>query len=71
VTGLEPGTGFPYTRRIEREAGRVPKLKPGEARRFSIDVALHTTSAEVVRVEERIARIQNGRPVQLDRAPAR
>ena len=43
VTGLEPGTGFPYTRRIEREAGRVPKLKPGETRRFSIDVGLHTT----------------------------
>ncbi len=71
VTGLEPGTGFPYTRRIEREAGRVPKLKPGEARRFSIDVGLHTTSAEVARVAERIARIQNGRPVQIDRAPAR
>ena len=71
VTGLEPGTGFPYTRRIEREAGRVPKLKPGETRRFSIDVGLHTTGAEVTRVEERIARIQNGRPVQVDPVPAR
>ena len=71
VTGLEPGTGFPYTRRIEREAGRVPKLKPGETRRFSIDVGLHTTGAEVMRVEERIARIQNGRPVQVDPVPAR
>jgi len=71
VTGLEPGTGFPSTRRIEREAGRVPKLKPGETRRFSIDVGLQTTAAEVLRVEERIARIQNGRPVQVDRAPAR
>jgi hypothetical protein len=71
VTGLEPGTGFPYTRRIEREAGRVPKLKPGEVRRFSIDVGLHTTVADVARVGERIAKIQNGRPVQIDRAPER
>ena len=71
VTGLEPGTGFPYTRRIEREAGRVPKLKPGEVRRFSIDVGLHTTVADVARVGEQITKIQNGRPVQIDPAPER
>jgi hypothetical protein len=69
VTGLEPGTGFPYTRRIEREAGRVPKLKPGETRRFAIDVGLHSSAAEVARVDEHIKRIQDGRPVQIDRAP--
>ena len=71
VTGLEPGTGFPYTRRIEREAGRVPKLKPGETRRFAIDIGLHTTAAEVAAADERIKRIQNGRPTQIDRAPER
>lgn len=71
VTGLEPGTGFPYTRRIEREAGRVPKLKPGETRRFAIDVGLHTTSGAVSAVESEIARIQNGRPTQIDRTPER
>ena len=27
VTGLEPGTNFPNNRRIERQHGRVPKLK--------------------------------------------
>lgn len=70
VTGLEPGTGFPYTRRIEREHGRVPKLKPGEARRFSIDVGLHATAAEVATVAQRIDQIQNRRPVQVDSAPA-
>jgi hypothetical protein len=71
VTGLEPGTGFPYTRRLEREAGRVPKLKPGDTRRFAIDVGLHTTSAAVAAVDERIKRIQSGRPTQIDRAPER
>jgi hypothetical protein len=71
VTGLEPGTGFPYTRRLEREAGRVPKLKPGETRRFAIDLGLHVTASDVTAVEEQIRRIQNGRPTQIDRAPER
>ena len=71
VTGLEPGTGFPYTRRIEREAGRVPKLKPGETRRFTIDVGVHTTAAAVSAAADQISRIQAGRPIQLDRKPER
>jgi hypothetical protein len=71
VTGLEPGTSFPYTRRLEREAGRVPKLKPGETRRFAIDVGLHTTGDAVRAVDDRIKRIQNSRPTQLDKAPER
>ncbi len=28
VTGLEPGTGFPYNRNVERSSGRVPKNWP-------------------------------------------
>jgi hypothetical protein len=71
VTGLEPGTGFPYTRRLEREAGRVPKLKPGQTRRFAIDVGLHTTADAVRAVNDRIKRTQNGRSTQIDRAPER
>jgi hypothetical protein len=71
VTGLEPGTGFPYTRRIERERGRVPRLKAGETRRYSIDVGVHVTAADVADVEKRIVRIQGGRSVQVDRAPER
>lgn len=71
VTGLEPGTGFPYPRRLEREAGRVPKLKPGETRRFAIDFGVHTTAAAVATVEEQIKRIQDGRSTQIDRAPER
>ena len=71
VTGLEPGTSFPYTRRLEREAGRVPKLKPGETRRFAIDIGLHATADAVRTAEDLIARIQDGRPTQIDRAPER
>jgi hypothetical protein len=71
VTGLEPGTGFPYTRRLERESGRVPKLQPGETRRFAIDIGLHTTAEAVRAVDDQIKRIQNGRPTQTDPAPER
>ena len=71
VTGLEPGTGFAYTRRLEREAGRVPKLKPGQSRRFAIDVGLHATTEAVQAVDDRIRRVQNGRPTQIDRSAER
>jgi len=70
VTGLEPGTGFPYTRRLEREAGRVPKLRPGESRQFALEIGLHSSAAQVGQIEDQIRRIQDGRPVQIDRAPA-
>jgi hypothetical protein len=58
VTGIEPGTGFPYTRRLEREAGRVPKLGPNETRRFTIDVSIHPDSASVESASGRIQDIQ-------------
>ncbi len=47
VTGLEPGTGFPNPRQMERQAGRVPRLAPGEARRFALDFAIHRDRAQV------------------------
>ncbi|MHC1769061.1 MAG: aldose 1-epimerase family protein [Verrucomicrobiia bacterium] len=58
VTGLEPGTSFPNNRRVEREAGRVPKLTPGESRRFVIDVALHTTREEVAGASQQVERLR-------------
>lgn len=71
VTGIEPATGFPHTRRIERSFGRVPKLAPGQAREFGLEVSLHSDRAAVRRVAEEIARIQAGRPVQRDAAPVK
>ena len=71
VTGLEPGTGFPYNRRIERIAGRVPKLKPGESRQFAIDFAIHAGKDNVKRAAEQINRLQAGRKTQVDAEPAK
>ena len=61
VTGLEPGTGFPNPRRVEREAGRVPTLAPGEARRFALDFDLHADTAQVARAGAAIDQL-NGQP---------
>ena len=47
VSGLEPGTGFPNPRRIERQAGRVPQLAPGETRSFALDFAIQGNPTQV------------------------
>jgi Domain of unknown function (DUF4432) len=71
VTGLEPGTGFPANRSVERKAGRVPKLKPNEARGFAIDFAIHAGKAEVDRAVAIIAGLQNGHQTQFNPQPIR
>ncbi len=69
VTGLEPGTGFPANRSIERKAGRVPKLKLNEARRFAIDFAIHAGKEGVDRAAAEISRLQAGRQTQFNQQP--
>ena len=41
VTGIEPATGFPFNRLVERKYGRVPKLGAGETRSFTLDFGIH------------------------------
>lgn len=71
VTGLEPGTGFPVNRSIERKAGRVPKLKSNETRKFAIDFAILASKEEVDRAASAIADFQNGRQTQFNPQPIR
>jgi hypothetical protein len=66
VTGIEPGTGFPYTRRLEREAGRVPRLAPNESRRFTIDFAIHANKSSVAAARRRIKKIQGNIKTMID-----
>ena len=40
VTGLEPGTGYPFNRKVERSFGRVPVIAPGEVRKFNLRYGL-------------------------------
>jgi peroxiredoxin len=69
VTGLEPGTGFPRNRSIERKFGRVPKLAPHQSRSFTIDFALHASKDQVNAAADDIARIWAGRQTQVDSSP--
>jgi peroxiredoxin len=69
VTGLEPGTGFPRNRSIERQYGRVPKLGPHQSRTLTIDFALLTSGNEINATADEIAQIWAGRPTQVDKNP--
>lgn len=69
VTGLEPGTGFPFNRRVERQFGRVPKLAAGETRSFAIDVGLHASKDAVASKAAQIEQIRDGRPTQVETQP--
>lgn len=71
VTGLEPGTGFPANRSIERQAGRAPKLKPNETRGFAIDFAILAGKEKVDRAAAVIAGFQSGRQTQFNTQPIR
>ncbi len=61
VTGLEPATGFPYNRKVERAAGRLPVLKAGATREFTLDFSVHRTADEVARSERALQALQGSR----------
>jgi hypothetical protein len=69
VTGLEPGTGFPFNRNIERRFGRVPKLRPGESRLFELDFVLHEGTKAVSEFEAAIAKLQGAPPRLVTEPP--
>lgn len=47
VVGIEPGTNFPNCRSVERAAGRLKTLEPGETYETTLEVACHLSSEEV------------------------
>ena len=61
VTGIEPGSGFPYRRELERKAGRVPTLPPGGSTRFSLEWQLLADAAAVSATKAEIRAIERGR----------
>ena len=69
VTGIEPATGYPYNRQVERAAGRVPVLPPGATRSFVLDVELHTTSVSVSDAMEHVRTLQGNQPMELTKTP--
>lgn len=68
VTGLEPGTGFPNPRPIERAAGRVPKLKGGESYRVHLAISALTDKAQVTDAARAIQALAASPPI-ISKAP--
>ncbi len=69
VTGLEPATSFPNLKTFEREQGRVINLAAGESYQAQFDIAVHTSSADVLAIEQEIAGLQGETPPQVYREP--
>ena len=69
VTGLEPGVVYPYNRRVERAAGRLPKLNPKQSRTFRLDFSILTTADEVTALKNEIQSIQSTHPLKLTTTP--
>ena len=62
VTGLEPGTSFPFPKPMERAAGRIPKLKGGENYKSKVTFSALISREEVKNAEGSIRRLQRADP---------
>jgi hypothetical protein len=62
VTGLEPGTGFPNARPVERAAGRVPKLSGGGTYQVHLTIAALPAKADVDRAAAEIQALTKSAP---------
>ncbi len=62
VTGLEPGSNYPYPPPVERAAGRLKQLEPGGEARFRVSFELLTDKAAVDACLARIAAITPATP---------
>ena len=69
VTGLEPGTGHPYNRSVERKLGRLPSLAPGATRTFGLEFGIHTTKESVAGAARKVAAVAAGRDTSVEREP--
>jgi hypothetical protein len=69
VTGLEPGTNYPYPRPDERQAGRVPLLRSGQTFTATLDITLHGSKAQVAHAARALTAIQGRRPTKYDPSP--
>ena len=60
VVGIEPGTNYPFNRRLERKAGRLKKLGPGATRKFELTYTLLDDAQAIERVSDSIRNVSDG-----------
>lgn len=54
VTGIEPATGYPFNRGVERANGRVPKLAAGESQSFHVRFEVLGSKHDVAQASARV-----------------
>ena len=60
VMGVEPGTNYPFNRRVERQSGRLKMLDPGETKAFELSYTLHDNPESILQVTEEIRNLNEG-----------
>ncbi|TWT51549.1 hypothetical protein KOR42_35970 [Thalassoglobus neptunius] len=69
VTGLEPGTSYPFNRRVERSHGRIPVLAADETRQFTLRYEFLNSPEKIKETVEEIQKLQNDRPTETLKSP--
>jgi hypothetical protein len=69
VTGIEPATGYPFNRKVERKYGRVPMIQPGETRSFTLNFGIHHDQESVQSVIGEIENLQKNTTLTINREP--
>ncbi|MBX9655371.1 aldose 1-epimerase family protein [bacterium] len=69
VTGIEPGTNYPYNRKLERAAGRVPKIPGHGEYQVTVDFDLHIGPEAVTNLIGGISKIQGNQKTDFIAEP--
>lgn len=69
VTGLEPGSNYPYPLPVERAAGRLKTLEPGAEARFRMRFDLLTNKSAVAACAARIGKLKAGVGLTVHKEP--
>ncbi len=69
VTGLEPATSYPNSRRFEREKGRVITLAGGESRTTTLSIETLDTKKAIKAAEAEIKTLQKTAKAKVHRQP--
>ena len=69
VTGIEPATGYPFNRKVERKYGRVPMIQPRETLTFTLNFGIHYDQDSVQSVIGEIENLQKNTALTINREP--
>lgn len=69
VTGIEPATGYPFNRKVERKYGRVPRLAPGDTRAFTLDFGIHIGKESVDELIAEATQMQISTEMSINKQP--